>query len=72
MFCYQAWDYEPMTTFKAVIEPDLPGAFLTRSPRKPPLTKLVPWLTGLNTDEGCLKSVCKFSLLLIFNYVQMK
>ncbi|XP_032527380.2 juvenile hormone esterase-like [Danaus plexippus] len=56
-FKFYAWDYEPMTTFKAVIEPDLPGAFLTRSPRKPPLTKLVPWLTGLNTDEGCLKSV---------------
>ncbi|XP_046977394.1 juvenile hormone esterase-like [Vanessa cardui] len=56
-FQFYEWDYEPMTTFKAVIEPDLPGAFLTRSPRLPPSTDFVPWLTGLNKDEGCLKSV---------------
>ncbi|XP_023948588.1 juvenile hormone esterase [Bicyclus anynana] len=56
-FLFYSWDYEPMTSFKAVIEPDLPGAFLTRNPRKPPSTSFVPWLTGLNKDEGCLKSV---------------
>lgn len=48
-----------MTPYKAVVEPDLPGAFLTRSPRLPPTTSFVPWLTGINKDEGCLKSVCK-------------
>ncbi|CAH2103579.1 unnamed protein product [Euphydryas editha] len=56
-FKFYEWDYEPMTTFKAVIEPDLPGAFLRRSPRLPPSTNLVPWLTGINKDEGCVKSV---------------
>ncbi|KAG7312987.1 hypothetical protein JYU34_000059 [Plutella xylostella] len=54
---FYAWDYEPMTPFKAVVEPDLPGAFLTSSPRLTPAAAAVPWLTGLNKDEGCLKSV---------------
>lgn len=58
-----------MTPFKAVIEPDHPGAFLTNSPREPPATNLVPWLTGLTKDEGCLKSVCKLCFLLLFNNV---
>ncbi|XP_047041092.1 juvenile hormone esterase-like [Helicoverpa zea] len=56
-FKFYEWDYEPMTPFKAVVEPDLPGAFLTRSPRKIPDVPAVPWMTGLTKDEGCLKSV---------------
>lgn len=48
-----------MTPFKAVVEPDLPGAFLKRSARKIPDVPAVPWMTGLTKDEGCLKSVCK-------------
>ncbi|CAK1588748.1 unnamed protein product [Parnassius mnemosyne] len=56
-FKFYAWDYEPMTPFKAVVEPDLPGAFLTSSPRKMPSSAAVPWMTGLNKNEGCLKSV---------------
>ncbi|XP_068619891.1 juvenile hormone esterase-like [Battus philenor] len=56
-FKFYAWDYEPMTPFKAVAEPDLPGAFLTSSPRKTPSIAAVPWMTGLNKDEGCLKSI---------------
>ncbi|XP_022832964.1 venom carboxylesterase-6-like [Spodoptera litura] len=56
-FSFYKWDYEPMTPFKAVVEPDLPGAFLTRSPRKVPNVPAVPWMTGLTKDEGCLKSV---------------
>ncbi|CAH0716182.1 unnamed protein product, partial [Brenthis ino] len=56
-FSLYTWDYEQMTPYKAVVEPDLPGAFLTRSPRLPPTTTFVPWLTGINKDEGCLKSV---------------
>ncbi|XP_053624846.1 juvenile hormone esterase [Plodia interpunctella] len=55
-FRFYAWDYEPMTPFKAVVEPDLPGAFLTRSARKIPKNSHIPWLTGLTKDEGCLKS----------------
>ncbi|KAJ0183834.1 hypothetical protein K1T71_000257 [Dendrolimus kikuchii] len=54
---FYSWDYEPMTPFKAVVEPDLPGAFITKNPRKIPTTTSVPWMTGLNKDEGCLKSV---------------
>ncbi|XP_013147739.1 PREDICTED: venom carboxylesterase-6-like [Papilio polytes] len=56
-FKFYEWDYEPMTPFKAVAEPDLPGAFLTASPRKTPSVAAVPWMTGLTKDEGCLKSV---------------
>ncbi|KAF9804958.1 hypothetical protein SFRURICE_007861 [Spodoptera frugiperda] len=56
-FSFYKWDYEPMTPFKAVVEPNLPGAFLTRSPRKIPNVPAVPWMTGLTKDEGCLKSV---------------
>ncbi|CAH2034412.1 unnamed protein product, partial [Iphiclides podalirius] len=56
-YMFYTWDYEPMTPFKAVEEPELPGAFLTASPRKAPATAAVPWITGLNKDEGCLKSV---------------
>ncbi|CAB3225276.1 unnamed protein product [Arctia plantaginis] len=56
-FDFYAWDYEPMTPFKAVVEPNLPGAFLTRSPRKIPEVAAVPWMTGLTKNEGCLKSV---------------
>lgn len=48
-----------MTPFKAVVEPDLPGAFLTQSPREEPNVPSVPWMTGLTKNEGCLKSTCK-------------
>ncbi|RVE46858.1 hypothetical protein evm_008503 [Chilo suppressalis] len=55
---FYEWDYEPMTPFKAVVEPDLPGAFLTKQVRdiKDEIYP-VPWLTGLTDSEGCLKSV---------------
>nr|WGO51729.1 putative antennal esterase CXE33 [Ectropis grisescens] len=56
-FQFYAWDYEPMTPFKAVVEDDRPGAFLTRSPRDTPSVPAVPWINGVNKDEGCLKSV---------------
>ncbi|KAL4717828.1 hypothetical protein ACJJTC_000977 [Scirpophaga incertulas] len=56
-FLFYAWDYEPMTPFKAVVEPDLPGAFLTKSVREIENIHAVPWLTGVTDSEGCLKSV---------------
>lgn len=59
-----------MTPFKAVVEPNLPGAFLKRSAREVPDVQAVPWMTGLTKDEGCLKSVCKnpqFNVLILFN-----
>ncbi|KAL0852090.1 hypothetical protein ABMA28_000334 [Loxostege sticticalis] len=55
-FKFYVWDYEPMTPFKAVVEPDLPGAFLTKPARKINDIPAVPWMTGLTKDEGCLKS----------------
>lgn len=61
-----------MTPFKAVVEPNLPGAFLTRSPRKIPNVPAVPWMTGLTKDEGCLKSVCKISYDLLILFVNIK
>ncbi|GBP78712.1 Venom carboxylesterase-6 [Eumeta japonica] len=54
---FYEWDYDPMTPFKAVVEPDLPGAFLVKSPREIPDAPTVPWMTGLTKNEGCLKSV---------------
>ncbi|CAG9781922.1 unnamed protein product [Diatraea saccharalis] len=57
-FQFYKWDYEPMTPFKAVVEPDLPGAFLTKHVRQiNGDIYSVPWLTGLTENEGCLKSV---------------
>lgn len=56
-----------MTPFKAVVEPDLPGAFLTAPPRQIQDFAKVPMMTGLNEAEGCLKSVCKYNWLLILN-----
>lgn len=56
-FDFYVWDYEPMTPFKAVVEPDLPGAFLTKPVRSNANLHSVPWMTGLTSDEGCLKSV---------------
>ncbi|XP_063634693.1 juvenile hormone esterase-like [Cydia splendana] len=56
-FQFYTWDYEPMTPFKAVVEPDLPGAFLTVAPRSSQDIASIPWMTGLNSAEGCLKSV---------------
>lgn len=51
--------YEPSIPHKPVIEPELPGAFLT----KPPLDIIksgglaqVPYINGITTDDGALKS----------------
>lgn len=47
-----------MVAFTPVIEPDLPGAFITKHPRDT-LTENsenIPFLTGLTYDEGLIKS----------------
>jgi carboxylesterase type B len=49
------WGYDPFTPFGPVIEPKIPGAFLTAHPKK--LLEngnfnRVPWIVGLNQDEG--------------------
>lgn len=56
-----------MTPFKAVVEADRPGAFLTRSPRNTQEVPAVPWINGLNKDEGCLKSVCECAYTFLDN-----
>ncbi|KAG4076411.1 hypothetical protein HA402_005854 [Bradysia odoriphaga] len=52
------WDTDPMIPFPPVVEPDLPGAFITQHPRDvyEPHAISIPWMTGLTSDEGAMKS----------------
>uniref|UniRef100_A0A182SV11 carboxylesterase n=1 Tax=Anopheles maculatus TaxID=74869 RepID=A0A182SV11_9DIPT len=52
------WDTDPMIPFPPVVEPDAPGAFITKHPRDEyePHGIGLPWMTGLTLDEGALKS----------------
>lgn len=54
-----------MIPFPPVIEPDIPGAFITNHPRdvKEPHGNSIPWMTGITSDEGAMKSARKFSIL---------
>lgn len=47
-----------MVPFTVVIEPDLPGAFLTKHPDASPTKKSlkIPFMTGLVADEGLIKA----------------
>lgn len=49
---------DPMVAFTPVIEPNLPGAFLTKHPRDviSETSQHIPFLTGINFDEGLMKS----------------
>lgn len=51
-----------MIPFPPVIEPDIPGAFITKHPRDEyePHAIELPWMTGLTFDEGALKSACEY------------
>uniref|UniRef100_A0A182QQQ3 Carboxylic ester hydrolase n=1 Tax=Anopheles farauti TaxID=69004 RepID=A0A182QQQ3_9DIPT len=55
---FYTWDTDPMIPFPPVVEPDLPGAFITKHPRDEygPHALALPWMTGLTQDEGALKS----------------
>ncbi|XP_050088425.1 juvenile hormone esterase [Anopheles aquasalis] len=55
---FYAWDTDPMIPFPPVVEPNLPGAFITKHPRdvSAPHSLGLPWMTGLTLDEGALKS----------------
>uniref|UniRef100_A0A182NR34 Carboxylic ester hydrolase n=1 Tax=Anopheles dirus TaxID=7168 RepID=A0A182NR34_9DIPT len=55
---FYIWDTDPMIPFPPVVEPDLPGAFITKHPRDEyePHAIAIPWMTGLTQDEGALKS----------------
>lgn len=50
-----------MIPFPPVVEPDLPGAFMTKHPRDEvqPHALYVPFMTGLTHDEGSMKSARK-------------
>lgn len=47
-----------MVAFTPVIEPDLPGAFITKHPRVmlTENSQKIPFLTGITYDEGLMKS----------------
>lgn len=47
-----------MIPFPPVVEPNLPGAFITEHPRNvdTPHGTTIPWLTGLTSEEGAMKS----------------
>ena len=51
-----------MVPLPPVVEPDLPGAFITEHPRdvKQPHGLSIKWMAGLTTDEGVLKTACKY------------
>ncbi|XP_031345677.1 venom carboxylesterase-6-like isoform X2 [Photinus pyralis] len=56
---FMEWDIDPMIPFPPVIEPKLPGAFLTGHPTKiiqSGKSAQVPWITGLNTEDGALRA----------------
>lgn len=56
---------DPMVPFPPVVEPDLPGAFITKHPRETVAenSKTVPFLTGITYDEGAMKSAREKNLL---------
>lgn len=61
--CYfQKWDTDPMIPFPPVVEPEHPGAFITKHPRDglDENSLKVPLMTGLTFDEGAMKSARKY------------
>lgn len=57
-----------MVPFPPVIEPDLPGAFITKHPRETIAenTEAMPLVTGITFDEGALKSAREKTFFNIF------
>lgn len=65
-----------MVPFTPVVEPDLPGAFITEHPRDV-ITEnslKIPLLTGVTYDEGLMKTAGKqiFSLFSCFSSIRLK
>lgn len=56
-----------MIPFPPVVEPDLPGAFITQHPRDvyEPHSISIPWMTGLTSEEGAMKSARKLTLFYV-------
>ncbi|XP_050072058.1 juvenile hormone esterase [Anopheles maculipalpis] len=61
---FYLWDTDPMIPFPPVVEPDVPGAFITKHPRDEyePHAIGLPWMTGLTLDEGALKSAALINI----------
>lgn len=60
---YDFFNEGVMVAFPPVVEPDLPGAFLTKHPREIDHVEesfSIPLLTGVTYDEGLLKSASKY------------
>ncbi|KAK4880583.1 hypothetical protein RN001_008729 [Aquatica leii] len=56
---FREWDVEPITLFKPVMEPDVPGAFLIEDPARIILkgdAAKVPFITGITSNEGDLRT----------------
>ncbi|XP_031616881.1 cholinesterase 2-like, partial [Contarinia nasturtii] len=53
------FDTDPVVVFSPVIEPDVPGAFITKHPReeRAETSSKIPFITGVNYDEGLMKSL---------------
>lgn len=58
---HKEFDIDPKVPFLPVVEPDLPGAFISEHPRDTITESSVkrPFLTGITFDEGLAKSICK-------------
>lgn len=58
----QVFSYCPLIPFRPVIEPEHPGAFLTEDPiisMKEGRVADIPWLTGINSEEGAMVTPSK-------------
>lgn len=60
-YSHKEFDTDPMVTFSPVVEPNMPGAFITEHPRDEKTEKSfkIPFLTGVTYDEGLMKSLRK-------------
>lgn len=69
LFVFKEWDTDPMIPFPPVVEPDLPGAFITKHPSEEtePWALGLPWMTGITSDEGVMKTAAVFHVEEIWN-----
>lgn len=62
-----------MIPFPPVVEPDLPGAFISVHPRdvKQPHGLSIKWMAGLTSDEGAMKSAPLINLKELTNDINI-
>ncbi|KAI7815485.1 carboxylesterase, partial [Rhyzopertha dominica] len=61
---FQEWDTDPLIPFRPIVEPKVPGAFISQDPIeiiKSGQFSQIPWLTGINTEDGALRTVPIYS-----------